>query len=785
MINEINSIEVKGGYFSPAVTFNLFKENVRMSIVYGKNGSGKSSLSKAISASGDDYICKYYDANNCSLNIPADKIFVFNEEFINNQIQIKEEGLDAIVLLGSRVDIDKQIEELIIELNKVEEDKNKTREYFDSTYNSPKYEFSPTSIMTKIKKELKNDAGWVSRKEKLTSKRVNVTDNTIETIFENHKTISSNRKDALEQYNSLCKFIDNFQLGTLDEKIWALSVSENLWFEIDTALKKKIERPIITDRDKLILSIYDKRGKSFFDEIKSTFSNEKENICPFCFRSVSSDEKNLILGNIKIALSEIANKHEEDLREKKRIVDSLIVEFSEIQSAASKLKNLFSDDFITFDAYSHIVDQLLANYSQLLESKINSIYCPIESNNDIRTSLRNLNTSIEKLEEDRIKFNEQIKRGNQNTKKAIKLNDDIAYWELIDRYKEYKQSKKAYDELSDKIVSYDKTIKDLQTEIEKLNAQKIQIDIAADIINKNLQYIFMSQNRLELEPVNGTYYLKSKGQRVNPNKVSTGERNIIALCYFFLKILENHNSTDNYSAECLLVIDDPISSFDMENKVGIISYLNLKISEIFKGSDKSKAVILSHDYQTIFDLGKIASEIKTKFNISSRTFELKNKQLSIIGEKGEKNQYSLLMKEIYKYANNKSDLFSDFTVGNGMRRLLEAYGTFVYKKGINDLASDEMIMNNCNEYKDFFQNFMFRLILNGESHYEEKVDSQDDISFFNSFGTEQLRETAKRIICFLYIINPDHVKCHLSDKGNSLGDFRSQIEKWKENIPKN
>lgn len=356
---------------------------------------------------------------------------------------------------------------------------------------------------------------------------------------------------------------------------------------------------------------------------------------------------------------------------------------------------------------------------------------------------------------------------------------------MIDRYKEYKQSKKTYDDLFERIKTYNTKLVDLQKDIENLNAQNLKIDIAAGKINKNLQYVFMCQNRLELEIENGAYYLKSKGQRVKPNEVSTGERNIIALCYFFSKILENHHSSDNYSTECLLVIDDPISSFDMENKVGILSYLNFKMSEVFKGSEKSKVVILSHDYQTIFDLGKIASELKAKYNISSRTFELKNKQLTIIGEKVEKNQYSLLMKEIYKYGNGKSDMLSDFTVGNSMRKLLEAYGTFVYKKGINDLASDDMIMDCCGDYKDYFQNFMFRLILNGESHYEEKIDSQNDISFFNSFSPEQLKDTAKKIICFLHIINPNHVKRHLSDKGNSLGDFESQIIKWEKDIPKN
>lgn len=318
MINEINSIEIKGGYFSSAVTYKLFENDVRMSIIYGKNGSGKSSLSKAISSTDGESVCKFYDANHSLLNISTENVFVFNEDFINNQVQIKEEGLDAIVLLGNKVDIDKKIEEKKAEYNRVEEERNTTKEVFDGTYNSPKNELSPTAIMSKIKSKLKDNGNWVSRKEKLTGGRVNVTDNIIKTIFEDHKPITLNQQNAIEQYNSVCKIIDNSQQGTLDNKIELLSVSEDLWNEIDNYLKKKIERPIITERDKLIVSIYDQRGKSFFDDIRATFSDDKENVCPFCFRNVSSIEKSAILENIKVALSEIANEHEAALKEKKK-----------------------------------------------------------------------------------------------------------------------------------------------------------------------------------------------------------------------------------------------------------------------------------------------------------------------------------------------------------------------------------------------------------------------------------------------------------------------------------
>lgn len=42
-------------------------------------------------------------------NGKVSKIFVFNEEYINNNVKLKEEGLDTIVLLGAQVGLEEKI----------------------------------------------------------------------------------------------------------------------------------------------------------------------------------------------------------------------------------------------------------------------------------------------------------------------------------------------------------------------------------------------------------------------------------------------------------------------------------------------------------------------------------------------------------------------------------------------------------------------------------------------------------------------------------------------------
>ena len=100
----------------------------------------------------------------------------------------------------------------------------------------------------------------------------------------------------------------------------------------------------------------------------------------------------------------------------------------------------------------------------------------------------------------------------------------------------------------------------------------------------------------------------------------------------------------------LLVIDDPVSSFDMENKIGILSFLKYQIQAIINGNNKSKVIVLSHDLATICDLKKVSDEISnvTENNEKCNVYELKNKNIEKINTDNY-NQYSKLINIIYDY----------------------------------------------------------------------------------------------------------------------------------------
>jgi hypothetical protein len=144
-----------------------------------------------------------------------------------------------------------------------------------------------------------------------------------------------------------------------------------------------------------------------------------------------------------------------------------------------------------------------------------------------------------------------------------------------------------------------------------------------------------------------------------------------------------------------------------------------------------------------------------------------------------RNEYSQLLKTIYEYADEQSSDY-ELVIGNIMRRALEAFGTFEYRKGIDEISCDQSILSAIAENKrDYFENSMYRLILNGESHLEERTKSMTDNNFFATITADEKRRTAKDVLCLMYLLNESHIKAQFNAMKDEIGtDVVANIEKW-------
>ncbi|EKM0358877.1 AAA family ATPase [Listeria innocua] len=132
MYDNLFGVKIKGAMFEGEKNFPLFSNEgknihpTRVSIVYGKNGSGKSTITKAFQKFNGAKIdtlsnISLYNFDSSTITETDDvkqSIFVFNEDFIEKNVKIKEDGLETIIMFGEQVDLEETIKDLNLEREK-------------------------------------------------------------------------------------------------------------------------------------------------------------------------------------------------------------------------------------------------------------------------------------------------------------------------------------------------------------------------------------------------------------------------------------------------------------------------------------------------------------------------------------------------------------------------------------------------------------------------------------------------------------------------------------------
>ena len=542
-------------------------------------------------------------------------------------------------------------------------------------------------------------------------------------------------------------------------------------FLANELIKKKIERPELSDREQYLFSLVTDEKTDELQIRIDYLNNEKTTFCPYCLQDLTPEYKSNLVSKIQKILTDEVKQHQAHLTELK--ITELILDLSPFLSLPSHQTCV--------DLMAKINSTLLSN-NALIQKKIEDSYSPIidEELSEIEEIIKLLDEALKTLEEEKKSHNRKAVNTKPIVDALVSINNQIAHYDIIGLSQQHDvqngeldSAKKAYD---DAVADRDEKKKNL----DDLNSRRKRIDIAIDIINNGLKYIFFAEDRLTIERDGDYYKLLSNGQPVLPKNVSVGERNIIGLCYFFTSIMTGKNKDTAYNDEYLIVIDDPVSSYDFENKIGILSFLKYKLGQFLNGNPNSRAIVMTHDLLTFFDIEKICKEFsaewKKKFSgqpLKYSLWELKNCALKRF-EYRNRQEYTELVRLTYEYGCGNAGEY-DIVIGNIMRQALEAFATFEYKKGIEDVSIDENILSGmCDEHKAYFKNLMYRIVLHNGSHREEQTKSME-IDFLSVISEEEKRRTAKEIICFIYLLNRAHMLAH-------LGNVSSTVDTWCEEI---
>lgn len=528
-------------------------------------------------------------------------------------------------------------------------------------------------------------------------------------------------------------------------------------------------------REKLILQAVESGLQRQIESARTNFSKDDVTFCPYCYQDIDKEYKELLVTNINKVLNHEVEAHIEELR--RIVLPRIELNTQNYVDLDSDLTQKISDKITAYN-------KNIVGYEKLIVQKCDNTYIPITADLSLAADIRELNKLLDELEKSRKEYLDASKRKTKLQNDLIKINKLIVSKAIEEDYKNYIAHQEAQKALQTEVAEKAAVIRAIEDKIAVLNDAKRSTGIAIPKINRALEYIFFSKDRLSIELKDDTYYLKSNGKDVRPKDISCSERNIIALCYFFTEIVRGQEISNLYEKEQFLVIDDPISSFDFENKIGIASYLKSQLQSIIFGNSNSKIIIMSHDLTTIFDLQKAADEICKAYN-SDPTHEKTNRHWVELSEKRliqfekKHSEYTELMSKIFAYADSKSEVDA-LSIGNYMRRALEAFSTFLYKKGIGEISSDKGVLGELEDKSDYFEHLMYRLVLHGESHSEERIKSlHSDNHFFDYISDDEKQKTARSILCFMYLLNPRHVEAHVGVSA------KEKIKKWCEQIPLN
>lgn len=146
-----------------------------------------------------------------------------------------------------------------------------------------------------------------------------------------------------------------------------------------------------------------------------------------------------------------------------------------------------------------------------------------------------------------------------------------------------------------------------------------------------------------------------------------------------------------------------------------------------------------------------------------------------------KNEYKKLLECVFEYASKAEtydiDDISDISIGNTMRRLLEAYSSFCYDIGFEKmLRKHDILMEIPEDKRVYYANFMYRLTLNTESHMEENIYTLNGITA--RFTKDEKIQTAKSVLLFLLYINKPYLEAYLSEHITEIENWKNDEEKW-------
>ena len=693
--------------------------NKRLNFIYGKNGTGKSTITKLM-------------LKECG----TDDISVFAFQGFDSVIG-ENALLNAIVLGETNKSIEAQITEKENErqrLKEEEEEKNKII--------NPGIEGSKGQKKKDIEEKLKK---LYEKKERFFSDLARqITQLYDGKIVENPRAYN---KSTVKSEMNGAQILDNSEVERLKKIIYTQKTEK---IPLISALSYELAQKFVEDVNNLLVTAIQERK---ILQIESNLEREYLEIgielhkpddhCKFCgniitdkrYRDIKSYFDADEVKTFKAKNEALKNIIDRQILKLNSLVD---IDFSNVQDT---FKEQIGGDIQVLNGN---IAQAIRDYvflNQALESNN-----PFESRNPVSLGEPvNINQPITSLNTKIDEFNKLLDDlNNRQSVARLKLRKHHIEMELLtDEYKSIiqeisdQESELGYleqdiREVQKQIKRIRSDISNLEESIKKLIAKTKSTELLVQNVNQKLEGIasfkltLQSSNQREVE----YYEIQNNEGVVRPiTQLSTGEKNLIAFLYF----LESLNSLECRDKAKLIVFDDPMNSNDDTVQYFMLEELNKLLKKVSKAS-KDIFVLLTHNvffYQgLIHDLVNLRdSEAKPyeDYNFYKLLKVDDVVQINLVKNKADDflNSYDGLWYELaFLYKQDKPRLML-----NPIRRIIETFVLFNGIEGFYSNSKDAKRLFNVNSHG----NIVFDVDIIGISR-EALIEKMKKLFIDNNYG---------------------------------------------------
>ncbi len=700
MITKINLNKV-ASYKSQAT----LETDKALNLIYGLNGTGKSTLS--------DYLLKITDDKfkNCSVDGLDEnhEILVYNQTFIQETF-FESENLKGIFTLSKKnKEAETKISNAQKEIGKLDGEKiKKIKELESEKISISKKLENAKNIVWKIKTDYSGG------------------DRVLEFCLEGHKGSKDNLFGHIVSLKKLAekpaKSIDELKIevqSIMGDNAQKYTYVPKITFSSSSVENENIfNKEIVGNENSSVSELITQLGNS--DWVKSGLKYlpeeplEENKDCPFCQEKTVSNE---LVESIK---GYFDASYEADISSLKTFLEEYSQSIQQIPNKAEFEANP------KFEAFKKDFEIKFSSFNQLVKSNKRKIEKKIKTPSVTQT-LENSIKSLEEINDVISKMNASILEHNNNIdqKATVKTTIKNTFWEIMRL--DYDQtinsflldkstSKIKSDSLNSSIKEYDTKISEKRSVISEQQKKTVNIEEAVASINYGLINLGIIDFKIENHSDNLYKIVRGENKERVFRSLSEGEKMIISFLYFLEKCRGKQEATDTGKKK-IIVIDDPISSL---SHIYVFNIGRLIKNEFFGKKETKKDEetgerinIWNYKYEQVFILTHslyFFYEItETKHDERKETQKLFRLIKNNDGSSFQKMKYEEIQNDyqacwyIIKDENQPPAL-----IANCMRNVIEYFFNFVEKKDLNNFFRQEPLSSN--RFQAFYR------YINRESH---------------------------------------------------------------------